>query len=99
MSKMSAIKFSSFEWGGASEEEESVRSEKWIGQAEGKCSQSLLTDTEHSLVIQGNSRRFFTSRDILRVGFSQLAWQSGELCRRLVKQTCSQCFDCGSAQL
>ena len=74
MSKMSAIKFSSFEWGGASEEEEgSMRSEKWIGQAEGMCSQSLLTDIEHSLVIQGNSRRFFTSRDILRVGFSQLA--------------------------
>ena len=46
MSKMSAIKFSSFERGGASEEEESVRSEKWIGQAEGMCSQSLLTDTE-----------------------------------------------------
>ena len=50
MSKMSAIKFSSFERGGASEEEEeSVRSEKWIGQAEGMCSQSLLTDTEHSI--------------------------------------------------
>ena len=44
------MKFSSFEWGGASEEEEeSVRSEKWLDQSEGIWSQSLLTDHDERI--------------------------------------------------
>ena len=44
------MKFSSFEWGDASEEEEeSVRSEKWLDQSEGIWSQRLLTDHQPSI--------------------------------------------------